>query len=99
LIDLAILVEVIIVTIREIAISKIQQLPESLVQEIIDFITRNHQAKTANHSLEGDRSEAWARWFEATDGLEITPEITPTVPIREYQKRLLHKYRKQGLNL
>jgi len=48
-------------TIRETAIAKIQQLPESLVQEIsdfIDFITRNHQAKTANPLLEGDRSEA-----------------------------------------
>ena len=45
-------------TIRETAIAKIQQLPESLVQEIsdfIDFVTRNHQAKTANPSLEGDR--------------------------------------------
>ncbi|MCY7286352.1 MAG: DUF2281 domain-containing protein [Cyanobacteria bacterium CAN_BIN43] len=89
-------------TIRETAIAKIQQLPESLMQEIIDFIdsiTCNHQAKTAIDLLEGDRSEAWARWFEATDGLEITPEITPTVPTREYQQRLLHKYRQQGLNL
>jgi len=91
-----------IVKIRETAIAKIQQLPESLVQEIsdfIDFITRNHQANVANQSLEGDRSEAWARWFEATDGLEITPEVTPTVPTSEYQQRLLHKYRQQGLNL
>jgi len=95
LIELAILAEVRVVTIRETAISKIQQLPESLMQEIIDFIdfiTRNHQAKTAIDLLEGDRSESWARWFEATDGLEITPEITPTVPTREYQQRLLHKY-------
>jgi len=79
-IDLAILVEVIVVTIRETAIAKIQQLPESLMQEIIDFIdfiTRNHQAKTAIDLLEGDRSEARARWFEATDGLESIPEITP----------------------
>lgn len=85
-------------TIRETAIAKIQQLPESLVQEIsdfIDFITRNHQAKTANHSLECDRSEAWARWFEMTDGLEITP----TEPTSEYQEHLLSKYRQQGLNL
>jgi len=54
-------VEVRVVTIREIAISKIQQLPESLMQEIIDFIdfiTHNHQAKTAIDLLEGDRSEA-----------------------------------------
>jgi hypothetical protein len=46
-----------VVTIRETAMAKIQQLPESLVQEIsdfIDFITRTHQAKTVNPSLEGD---------------------------------------------
>jgi len=87
-----------VVTIRETATAKIQQLPESLLQEIsdfIDFITRNHQAKTVNHSLEGDRSEAWARWFEAADGLEIAP----IVPTNEYQQRLLDKYRQQGLSL
>lgn len=89
-------------TIRETAIAKIQQLPESLVQEIIDFIdfiTRNRQAKTAIDLLEGDRSEAWARWFEATDSLEIAPESTPTAPTSEYQQRLLSKYRQQGLDL
>lgn len=85
-------------TIRETAIAKIQQLPESLVQQIIDFIDfidRSHQTKTAVDSLEGDRSEDWARWFEATDGLEITP----TAPTSEYQQRLLSKYRHQGLDL
>lgn len=85
-------------TIRETAIAKIQQLPEPLLQEIIDFIdfiTRNRQAKTAIDSLEGDCSKAWARWFEATDGLEITQ----TTPTSEYQQRLLSKYRQQGLNL
>jgi len=90
------------VTIRETAIAKIQQLPESLVQEIIDFIdfiTRNRQAKIAIDSLEGDRSEAWARWFEAADGLEIAPENTPTAATSDYQQRLLSKYRQQGLNL
>jgi len=87
-----------VVTIRETAIAKLQQLPESLVQEIsdfIDFITRNHQAKTANPLLAGNRSEAWARWFEAADGLEIAP----IVPTNEYQQRLLDKYRQQGLDL
>jgi len=51
-----------VVTIRETAIAKIQQLPESLVQGIsdfIDFITRNHQANIVNPLLEGDRSEVW----------------------------------------
>lgn len=85
-------------TIRETAIAKIQQLPESLVQEIIDFIdfiTRNRQVKTAIDLLEGDQSEAWVRWFEATDSLEITS----TAPTSEYQQRLLSKYRQQGLDL
>lgn len=89
-------------TIRETAIAKIQQLPDSLVQQIIDFIdfiARNHPGKTAIDSFEGDRSEAWARWFEATDGLEIVPENTPAAATSEYQQRLLSKYRQQGLNL
>jgi hypothetical protein len=91
-----------VVTIRETAIAKIQRLPDSLVQEIIDFIdfiTRDRQAKTAIDLLEGDRSEAWARWFEAADGLERTPETTPTAPTSEYQQRLLSNYRQQGLDL
>ncbi len=85
-------------TIRETAIAKIQHLPESLLQEIndfIDFISRNHHAQLASHALKGDRSEAWARWFAATDGLEIIP----TAPTSEYQQRLLSKYQQQGLNL
>jgi hypothetical protein len=60
-----------VVTIRETAIAKLQQLPEPLLQEINDFIdsiTRKHQAQVANHSPEGDCSEAWAQWFEAADG-------------------------------
>lgn len=68
-----------IVTIREIAIAKLQQLPESLVQEIIDFIdfiTRNRQAKAAIDSLEGDRSGGWSRWFEATDSLESVRSLS-----------------------
>jgi hypothetical protein len=96
------LAEVIIVTIRETAIAKIQQLPDSMVQQIIDFmdfITRNHQAITAIDSLVGDRSGVWARWFEAADGLEISPENTLTAPTTEYQQHLLSKYRQQGLDL
>ena len=89
-------------TIRETAIAKIQQLPDALVQEIIDFIdsiTHNHQARIASYSPEGDRSEAWTRWFQVTDSLEITAETTPTAPTSEYQQHLLSKYRQQGLDL
>ncbi|NEQ96463.1 MAG: DUF2281 domain-containing protein [Cyanothece sp. SIO2G6] len=83
-------------TVRETAIAKIQQLPEPLVQEIIDFINfvaHNRQTNTALDVFEGDRSEAWTRWFEATDHLEIASENTPTAQTNEYQQRLLSKYR------
>lgn len=92
----------VVVTIRETAIAKIQRLPDALVQEIIDFIdfiTRDRQAKTDNSLLESDRSEAWMRWFQATDGLESTPETAPTALTSEYQQHLLSKYRQQGLDL
>lgn len=93
-----ILAEVMVVTLRDIAISKIQHLPESLIQQIIDFIdviTRHHHRKTVIDALGGDRSQDWAQWFRATDDLEITP----TAPTSEYQQRLLSKYRQQGLDL
>ncbi|APB34644.1 hypothetical protein GlitD10_2310 [Gloeomargarita lithophora Alchichica-D10] len=89
-------------TIRETVIAKIQQLPESLLEDIsafIDFIIRNSQAKTVIDSLEDNYSDAWALWFEATDSLEITPQDIPKVPNSEYQQRLLSKYRQQGLDL
>ena len=57
-------------TIWEALIAEIQELLESLVQEISNFIDRNHQAKTAIDPLEGDRAEAYAQWFEDADGLE-----------------------------
>jgi Protein of unknown function (DUF2281) len=108
----AILVEVTIVTIRDTAIEKIQKLPESLVQEIIDFIdlvTRNQQAEnqqpqdqqtqTGSASNKGDRSEAWEQWFKAVEQLEIAQELPPAADASEYQQHLLRKYQKQGLNL
>jgi hypothetical protein len=81
-------------TIREVAIAKIQQLPESLLQEtndLIDAITRKAQVAESK----GVGSEAWMRWFEMTDRLEITPAPAPN----EYQKHLLTKYQNQGLSL
>ena len=59
-----ILAEVILMTIREAAIAKLQQLPEPLLQEVsdfIDFITHKHQPKTANLESEVNLSEAWAQ--------------------------------------
>lgn len=85
-------------TIRETAIAKLQQLPESLLQEVSDFIdllTDGQQHSTAINHREGERAEAWARWFESVDRLEVTP----TESLSDYQKFLLTKYRQQGLEL
>ncbi len=48
-------------TIREIAIAKLQQLPEPLLQEVsdfIDFMIHQHQPKTANLEPEFSLAEA-----------------------------------------
>jgi hypothetical protein len=56
-----VLAEVILMTIREIAIAKLQQLPEPLLQEVsdfIDFMIHQHQPKTANLEPEFSLAEA-----------------------------------------
>ena len=85
-------------TIRDIAITKLQTLPEPLLEEInnfIDFIIHKHQPITVNPQSETHLPEAWAQWFESVDGLEQKS----TEPISEYQQHLLTKYRQQGLTL
>jgi hypothetical protein len=84
---------------RKATIEKFQQLPESLLQEVedfIDFIVHKHQAETASTSSVEKTVGAWADWFEAVDRLEVvsTPE-----PNSSYQQNLLNKYRQQGLDL
>jgi hypothetical protein len=85
-------------TIRETTIAKLQQLPESLLQKVSDFIDllADRQVQgTAIDNPDDQPSEAWTRWFEAVDRLEITPAES----VNDYQKLLLSKYRQQGLEL
>ena len=85
-------------TIRETAISKLQQLPEVLVQEVSDFIDlldHKYRVKTFDTQPDGKLIEMWLQWFEGVDGLTVnSPE-----PINDYQQLLLEKYRQQGLEL
>ncbi|MFB2833453.1 DUF2281 domain-containing protein [Floridanema evergladense] len=63
-------------TIRDSAIAKLQQLPEPLLQEVsdfIDFITQKHLAKSAESQSKEKLIEAWLKWFEGVDRLEVTP--------------------------
>jgi len=85
-------------TIRETAIAKLQELPEPLLQQVSDFIdglTDRQQHGTAISNSQSERAEAWARWFESVNRLEVTP----TGSASDYQKLLLTKYRQQGLEL
>ena len=85
-------------TIRETAISKLDQLPEVLVQEVSDFIDlldHKYRVKTFDTQPDGKLIERWLQWFEAVDGLTVNS----TEPINDYQQLLLEKYRQQGLEL
>lgn len=62
-------------TIRDIAIAKLQQLPESLLPEVsdfIDFVMHKHQNRIAEPKIPDDMAKAWAQWFEEVDRLEVT---------------------------
>ncbi|MGL4620737.1 MAG: DUF2281 domain-containing protein [Chroococcidiopsis sp.] len=85
-------------TIREIAIAKLQQLPESFLPEIsnfIDFLMYKHQYRIADAKIPDDLDLSWAKWFEEVDRLEVVTNQ----PKSEYQQLLLNKYRQQGLEL
>jgi len=85
-------------TIRDLAIAKLQQLPESFLPEVndfIDFVIHKHQSKIADAKPQDDIAKAWAKWFEDAEHLEV---IT-NEPESEYQQLLLKKYRQQGLEL
>jgi len=84
--------------IRDTAITRLQQLPEPLLQEVsdfIDFVIHKHQVKIADSPPDEALLEAWSRWFEAVDRLDVTPGE----PTSDYQALLLEKYRQQGLKL
>jgi len=85
-------------TIREIAIAKLQQLPDSLLQQVNDFMDflmyrRRHRAVTDDY--QDEFTQAWTRWFESVDYLEVTSVDS----VSNYQQHLLSKYRQQGLEL
>ena len=85
-------------TVRESAIAKLQQLPESLLQQVIDFIdflTYKQQQHAAAEDPQNAHVAKWKRWFKDVDDLAVSS----TEPIGDYQQHLLSKYRKQGLDL
>ena len=84
-------------TILSSAIAKLQQLAESALPEVsnfIDFLIQKHQSRIAD-GVQDDIAKAWAKWFEGVDLLEVRT----TEQNSEYQQLLLNKYRQQGLEL
>ena len=85
-------------TIRETAIAKLQQLPDSLLQQVndfIDFLMYRRQHSTVSDNRKDEFAEVWTSWFESVDHLEVTS----TDSASDYQQHLLSKYRQQGLEL
>ncbi|WP_036481029.1 DUF2281 domain-containing protein [Myxosarcina sp. GI1] len=63
-------------TIRKTAISKLQQLPEPLLQQVsdfIDFLTHKHQQSAVTSERQNNFSETWTQWFESVDCLQVKP--------------------------
>jgi hypothetical protein len=89
---------VILMTLQETTIAKLQQLPEPLLQQVsdfIDFLNYKQQHSSINGNPQGELVEAWARWFDAVERLEATPIESTS----GYQKLVFSKYRQQGLDL
>ncbi len=83
-------------TIRDLAIAKLQQLSEPLLQQVnnyMDSVIHKHHATTANSQQGENLVVAWEKWFDEVDRLEVTE------PASDYQSLLLKKYRQQGLYL
>lgn len=85
-------------TIRDHAITKLQQLSEPLLQEVndfIDFLIYKHQVVTTRNQPNQTLEKAWLQWFEDVDRLGLpSPDVSES-----YQQLLLDKYRQQGLEL
>ncbi|MEG3969172.1 MULTISPECIES: hypothetical protein [unclassified Microcoleus] len=61
-------------TICDIAIAKLQQLPESFLPEIndfLDFVMHQQENRIAEPKLPDDIAKAWAKWFEEVDRLKL----------------------------
>jgi len=72
-------------TTRDIAIAKLHQLSEPLLQEVsdfIDFIIYKHQAKPDASKAAEKIVERWSQWFETVDHLDVTP----LQPVSDYQQ-------------
>ncbi|MEM6256371.1 MAG: hypothetical protein AAF821_25950 [Cyanobacteria bacterium P01_D01_bin.156] len=85
-------------TIREIAIAKLQHLPDALLQQVndfIDFLTYKRQPWAKSGGYQAAVTETWTQWFTAVDHLQSKT----TEPPNDYREHLLSKYRKQGLEL
>lgn len=85
-------------TIRDAIITKLNNLPEALLQQVNDFIdlvALRDQSRLMSGSSQEEFGHVWERWFEVTNQLDVTPARTT----REYQELLLEKYRQQGLDL
>ncbi len=86
-------------SLRELVIAKLEELPEPLLQEVNQAIDKIIDQKNLNKTVESKVDEnllkAWSKWFEGVDQLQVKT-ATPT---NEYQQILLNKYRQQGLNL
>ena len=62
--------------IRQTAITKLQQIPESLLLEVgsfIDLVIQKHQSETANDKPQDDLAKIWKKWFEGVDLLQVKP--------------------------
>ena len=67
-------------------------IPEEYQQELLQVETVK---VVISSKVQTNTAEAWAKWFESVDRLEVTSNE----PTREYQQLLLEKYRQQGLEL
>jgi hypothetical protein len=59
-------------TIRQTAIAKLQQQPESLLLEVsnfIDLVIHKSQSETTNDKPQDDVTKVWKKWFECVDRL------------------------------
>jgi hypothetical protein len=84
--------------VREITISKLDQLPDSLVEEVnqfIDFVIYKNQLGINEQKLEPTLAEKWLKWFEDVEKLNVNPTQTT----KTYSESLIDKYRQQGLDL
>lgn len=84
--------------VRQVTISKLDQLPDSLVQEVnefIDFVIYKNQLEIIENKSETTLAEKWSKWFQNLNQLNINPSQINN----NYSDLLIDKYRQQGLNL